>query len=111
MDRRKVLLLFGVAWISAAGLTWFLYASTKAPAVEKTIAILAAARDMPAGTRLLPGDLKTVRVPERDVPKSAILDRKQALDHPLLFPLTANEPLTASKIASATGAAGLRAIT
>jgi pilus assembly protein CpaB len=110
MDRRKVLLLFGIAWISAAGLTWFLYASTRAPRVEKTVAILAAAHDMAAGTRLLPGDLKTVRVPERDVPKAAIFDRKQALDHPLLFPLTANEPLTTSKIASATGAEGLPAI-
>jgi pilus assembly protein CpaB len=110
MDRRKVLLLFAIAWISAAGLTWFLYASTKAPRVEKTIAILAAAHDMAAGTRLLAGDLKTVHVPERDVPKSAILDRKQAIDRPLLFPLSTNEPLTTSKIASATGAEGLPAI-
>ena len=110
MDRRKILLLFGIAWISAAGLTWFLYASTKAPRVEKTVAILAAAHDMAAGTRLVAGDLKTVRVPERDVPKSAVLDRKQALDHPLLFPLTTNDPITAAKIASATGAEGLPAI-
>ena len=110
MDRRKVLLLFAIAWISAAGLTWFLYASTKTPRVEKTVAILAAAHDMEAGTRLLAGDLKTVHVPEHDVPRMAILDRKLALDRPLLFPLSANEPLTSSKIASATGAEGLPAI-
>ena len=52
MDRQKILLIFAGAWLSAALLTWFLYASTKAPKVEKTVAIQAAARDMPAGTRL-----------------------------------------------------------
>ena len=109
MDRRKVLLIFGAAWISAALLTWFLYASTKTPHVEKTVAILAAARDMPAGTRLRKGDVKTVHVPERDVPRMAYLDMTQALDRPLLFPISANEPITASKVASVTGAEGLPA--
>jgi pilus assembly protein CpaB len=75
--------------------------------VEKTIAVQAAARDMPAGTRLVKGDLKTVRFPERDVPKMALLDEKQLLDRPLLFPVSANEPLTASKVASLGGAEGV----
>src|SRR5712691_10206267 len=110
MDRQKVLLIFTGAWVSAGLLTWFLYASTKAPKVEKTVAIQAAARDMPAGTRLRKGDLKTVHVPERDMPKTALLDDKLAIDRPLLFPVSANEPLTSSKIASATGAEGLPAI-
>ena len=80
MDRQRILLIFGAyASISAALLTWFLYASTKAPRVEKTVAIQAAARDMPAGTRLTKNDLKTVRVPERDVPKAGIQDAKLAM--------------------------------
>jgi pilus assembly protein CpaB len=109
MDRQKALLIFGAAWLSAAVLTWFLYRTTTMPQVAKTIAILAAAHDMPAGTRLEKGDLKTVRIPEKDVPKTAILDEKQALDRPLLFPVGANEAITSSKIASATGAWGLAA--
>jgi pilus assembly protein CpaB len=110
MDRRKVLFLFALAWLSAAGLTWFLYASTKTPHVEKTIAILAAAREMEAGTRLQAGDVKTVHVLENDVPKLAILDKKQVLERALLFPVSANEPLTAEKIAGASGAEGLPAM-
>ena len=110
MDRQKVLLIFAGAWVSAALLTWFLYASTKAPRVEKTVAIQAATRDLPAGTRLRKTDLRAVRVFEKDVPKTAILDEKQALDRPLLFPVSANEPITLSKIASATGLEGLPAI-
>jgi len=109
MDRQKVMLIFGGAWISAALLTWFLYASVKTPRVEKMAAILAATRELPAGTRLRKGDLKPIRILERDVPKTAILDEKEALDRPLLFPLSANEPVTTTKIAGVTGIEGLPA--
>ena len=109
MDRQKVLLILAAAWISAAALTWFLYASTKAPRVEKTVAIWAAARDMAAGTLLRKGDLKTVHLQEKDAPKTAILDERLALDRPLLFPVSANEPITTSKVAGAKGIEGLPA--
>ena len=109
MDRQKALLIFGAAWLSAAVLTWVLYKSTKTPQVAKTVAIQAAARDMPAGTRLEKSDLKTVRYAEKDVPKTAILDEKQAIDRPLLFPVSANEAITSTKIATTTGASGLAA--
>jgi pilus assembly protein CpaB len=109
MDRRKILLIFAGAWCSAALLTWFLYASAKAPKVEKTVAVLAAARDLPAGTRMQKGDLKTVHILEKDAPKAAMVDEKLVLDRPLLFPVTANEPLTSSKVASIGGAEGLPA--
>src|SRR5713226_7360152 len=100
-------MIFIAAWVSAGLLTWFLYATTKAPKTEKTVAIQAAAHDMPAGTRLRPGDLKPMRVPEKDVPKLAIVDEKILLDRPLLFPISAGEPITLSKVASASGAEGL----
>jgi pilus assembly protein CpaB len=110
VDRSKILLIFIAAWISAALLTWFLYATTKAPHSEKMVAITAAARDMPAGTRLQKADLKTVRVPEKDVPKAAILDQKLAIDRPLLFPVGANEAIISNKVASSAGAEGLPAL-
>ncbi len=31
MDRNRILLLFGAAWVSAALLTWFLYSATAKP--------------------------------------------------------------------------------
>ena len=55
-------------------------------------------------------DLKTVRVPEKDVPKAAILDQKMAIDRPLLFPVGANEAIISNKVASAAGAEGLPAL-
>jgi pilus assembly protein CpaB len=109
MDRQKLLMVFAVAWVSAGLLVWLLYSTTKAPKVESTISILAAVNDMPAGTRLKRSDLKTVRVPEKDAPKLAITDINVVLDRPLLFPVSANEPLISSKVASAGGAEGLAA--
>jgi pilus assembly protein CpaB len=105
-----MVLVFIGAWISAALLTWFLYATTKAPHAEKMVAITAAARDMPAGTRLQKSDLKTIRVPEKDLPKTAIVDQKVLIDRPLLFPVGANEAISTAKVASAAGAEGLPAL-
>jgi pilus assembly protein CpaB len=107
MDRTKLLAIFAAAWVSAALLTWFLYTSIKTPRVEKTIAIEAASHDMPAGTRLRKEDLKTVRMTEKDAPKMAVGDEKLALERTLLFPMTANEPVTLSKISSVAGGEGL----
>lgn len=110
MDRSKIVLIFIGAWVSAALLTWFLYATTKAPHAEKMIAITAASRDMPAGTRLQKADLKTIRVPEKDVPKAAIVDQRVLIDRPLLFPINANEPIISGKVASVAGPEGLPAL-
>lgn len=100
MDRQKMLMIFGGAWISAALLTWLVYSVTKAPKGDKTATVIAAARDMPAGTRLRKGDVKLVKVGDKDIPKGAITDEKAALDHALLFPLSVNETVTVAKIAN-----------
>jgi len=105
-----MVLIFIAAWISAALLTWFLYWTTKAPHAEKMVAITAAARDMPAGTRLQKGDLKAVRVAEKDLPKTAVVDQRVLIDRPLLFPVGANEAISSTKVASAAGAEGLPAL-
>ncbi len=109
MDRQRYLMVFGVAWLSAALLTWFLYARTKAPQTEKIARVVAAARDMPAGTRLRKLDLKLVSIPEKDLPKSVVMDEKAALERALLFPVNVNEPLISTKLTGLSGAEGLPA--
>ena len=109
MDRQKILLIFGAAWVSAALLTYLLYSSMKAPKVEKTVAIQAAAHDMAAGTRLRKEDLKIVHVSEKDAPKAAITPESSIVDRPLLYPVYANEPITGGKISSVGGAEGIPA--
>jgi pilus assembly protein CpaB len=109
MDRQRILLIFGAAWVSAALLTWFLWAQTKAPKTEKTLPCVAAAHDMPAGTRLQKTDIRLVHIPERALPRTAVLDEASALDRVLLFPVNANEVLTNSRLTSVSRAEGLAA--
>jgi pilus assembly protein CpaB len=85
---------------------WFLYATTKAPRVEKTVAVVAAARDMPAGTLLKKGDIKTLALRENEVPRVAILNEKMAINRPLLLPVSAGELITLPKV----GAGGIEGL-
>ncbi len=109
MDRRKILMILGGAWVSALLLTWFLWAQTRAPKTEKTVKVVAAARDMGAGTKLRASDLKLVTVTEKEIPTAALLDVKLATDRALLFPVNVNETITVPKITTTAGADGLSA--
>jgi pilus assembly protein CpaB len=109
MDRQKALIIFGAAWVSAALLTWFLWWTAKSPKTEKTVACVAVTHDMPAGTRLKKSDLKLVRIPEKDLPKTAVLDLNTTQERVLLFPVNTNETLTSAKLTSTSRAEGIAA--
>src|SRR3954447_13038610 len=98
MDRQKKLLIFGVAWISAALLSWFVYAKTVAPQQEKQVRLVVATHDMPMGTLLRASDLKVVNYLERNVPRGAAYDPKDSVNRVLMVPLSNNEPVLASKL-------------
>ena len=107
MDRQKKLLIFAGAWISAALLSWFVYAKTVAPQQEKQVRLLVATHDMPIGTLLRPSDLKLVNYLERNVPKGAASDPKDATSRVLLAPISNNELVLASKLSGATTVEGM----
>jgi pilus assembly protein CpaB len=109
MDRQKILIIFAGAWVSAALLTWLVYAKSSGSKSIKTTPVIAANRDLPAGTRLTKRDLKKLNLADNDLPKTAILDETALLDRALLFPVSENEPITTSKVASLGGAEGLSA--
>lgn len=109
MDRQKILIIFGVAWLSAALLTWLFVSRTRASAKAKTVRIMAALRDLPIGTLVKKGDLKSVEVPEKDLPRGALLKDTEAIDRALLYPVSANEPLTSAKLSTTAGAEGVPA--
>lgn len=109
MDRQRLLMIFAAAWVSAALLTWFLYARTKAPKTEAMARIVAAARDLPAGTRIGKDDVRLVSVAQHDVPKGAVLRYEDIKDRALLVPVNSNEPITVSRLSSLAGAEGVAA--
>jgi pilus assembly protein CpaB len=109
LDRQKILMIFGGALLCAFLMSWFVYAKTQGPKQETMIRVVAAARDMGAGTRVKPGDLKLVTVPEKDQPKNAMTDPKIAVDRVLLFPTTTGELMVSTKLTSQGGIEGLAA--
>ena len=110
MDRNKILTIFGIAWLSAALLTWFLYAKTQAPKQEKTIKIVAAARDLQAGARVGKGDVKLITLLERDAPRQVLITEAEALGRAVLYPISANEPINPGRLTSAQGSEGAAAL-
>ena len=107
MDRQKKLLIFGACWVSAALLTWFVYATAVAPKTEKQVRVVVAARDMPLGKLLQPGDLKLANLPEKDAPKGVVLKTSDAVNRVMLLPILANEPILTSKLSGTTTMEGL----
>ena len=107
MDRQKKLLIFGACWVSAALLTWFVYATTVAPRAEKQVRVVVAAHDLGLGTLLKTSDLKLVNVLEKDAPKGVVLKASDALNRVILYPLLANEPILATKLSGTTTVEGL----
>jgi pilus assembly protein CpaB len=107
LERQRVLMIFGAALVCAFLMSWFVYAKTQGPKTENLARVVAAARDMSAGTRLKPSDVKLVGMSEKDVPKNAMLDPKVAIDRVLLFPMNANEPVVTNKLTVQGGIEGL----
>ncbi len=96
MDKRKILTLFGIAWISAALLTWFLYANTvKARPAEPHAWSSSRRTILPLGVTLKKADLKPVHLLAQDIPKYAVFTEAEALRRVTLYPMSANEPFTA----------------
>jgi pilus assembly protein CpaB len=109
MGRQKQFLLFGVAWVSAALLAWFLYAHAIAPQEEKKASVVVAAHDMPLGTLLRQSDVKMVKYPEKDIPKGVLLQARDAWNKVLMVPMNRNEPVLLSKLSATTSAEGVSA--
>jgi pilus assembly protein CpaB len=109
MDRRKLLTVFGIAWISAALLTWILYANTVKARPQDRKVVIVAARDLPLGVTLKKGDLKQVQLLEQDIPKYAIFTEAEALRRVVLYPMSSNEPFTTLKLSNVDGPEGIMA--
>src|SRR2546426_6308574 len=103
--------IFAVAWISAALLSWFLYKRTQAPQQERSMIVLAAGRNLPAGTLVKDTDLARITLRERETPAGAIpaTRKADAVNRALLVDVTANEPLLDQKLSRRTGIEGIAA--
>jgi len=104
-------MIFAVAWVSAAALSWFLYNRTRAPQQERVTVVLAAGRNLPAGTMLKESDLGRITLRQQEAPLGAIpaARKPEILSRTLLVDVAAREPLLEQKLALRTGAEGIAA--
>jgi len=111
VDRTRVITIFAVAWISAAALSWFLYKKMRAPQQEKSVLVVAASRNLSAGTLVKESDLTSITVRQPEVPLGAILVARKAdaVNRAVLVDVTANEPLLDQKLARWGGIEGIAA--
>ena len=110
MDRQKIIMIFGGAWLSAALLTWFVFSRTTSAKTEKMVQVIAAAKDLPAGSRLKKSDIKRISIPEKDAPKLAASIEESVIDRVLLHPLSEGESIVSTKLVMSGGADGIAAM-
>jgi pilus assembly protein CpaB len=110
MQRHRVLTAFGIAWLSALVLSWWLYKTSTAPQAPDVVRIVAATKDLPIGKRLEASDLKMISVDRNDVPKGAFLKTADLVDRAVAVPMSMNEAVLASKLAGRGSGDGLTAL-
>jgi pilus assembly protein CpaB len=107
MDRNRTILILAVAWISAGLLSWFVYATAVAPRTEPQKPVVVTARDMALGTKLTGADVKLANLPERTVPKGAVVQVKDAAGRVLLAAVSTNEPILGSRLSEPNASEGI----
>lgn len=110
MQRHRILLAFGVAWLSALLLSWWVYQRTTAPQSRETALVVAAAKDLPVGKRVEAADLKFIAVDRKDLPKGAFLKVAEVVDRAVTAPITASELVLEGKLAAKGSGEGLTAL-
>ena len=111
MQRNRVLIVFGIAWFSALVLSYWVFRRSSAPqAPPDLVSVVAAAKDLPAGTRLQAGDLKLVSLNRKDLPKGAFTKTADVVDHAVVTPLSASEIVLGARLAGKGTGEGLSAL-
>ncbi len=110
MNRNRVILFFGAAWLAAGLLSWMIFRRATAPSARDTVQVVAAARELPVGRRLAAADLKLAEIARKDLPVGHIANTSDVLARAVLLPLSANELILESKLAPKQGGEGLTAI-
>jgi len=110
MQRHRVLIAFGVAWISAVVLSWWVYRTSTAPQARDVVRIVAAAKDVPTGKRLDLSDVKLIAIDRKDLPKGAFQKTSDVVDRTVVVPIFASEAVLSSKLAGKGSGEGLTAL-
>jgi pilus assembly protein CpaB len=110
MQRNQVLIAFGIAWLSALVLSWWVYRTTTAPQKRDSVSVVAAARDLPVGKKIQASDLKLIALDRKDLPKGAFVKGADVVDRVVAVALFASETVLSGKLAAKGSGEGLTAL-
>jgi pilus assembly protein CpaB len=110
MQRHRVLIAFGIAWLSALVLSWWVYKTGAAPQKRDSVAVVAATQDLPIGKRIQASDLKLINLDRKDLPKGAFLKTADVLDRAVAVPVSASEVMLSAKLAAKGSGDGITAL-
>jgi pilus assembly protein CpaB len=110
MQRHRVLIAFGIAWLSALILSWWVYRTSTAPQSRTVVRIVAAAKDLSVGKRIEAPDLKLIAIDPKDLPKGAFQKTADVLDRAVAVSMTASEPVLNTKLSGKGSGEGLTAL-
>lgn len=101
---------FGIAWLSALLLSWWVYKRTSAPQSRDLVSVVAAGRDLPVGKRILAEDLKLLSLDRKDLPKGVFLKSADLVDRSVAVPIIAGEVVLNGKLTAKGSGEGLTAL-
>lgn len=110
MQRHRVLVVFGISWLSALLLSWWVYQKSTEPEARDVVYAVAAARDLPVGSRIQADSLKLVTLDRKDLPAGAFLKTSDLVDRAVSVPVTASEVVLTGKLAAKGSGEGLTAL-
>lgn len=110
MQRHRVLIAFGIAWLSALLLSWWVFQRSTAPESRDVVYVVAAAPDLPIGKRIELADLKLVALDRKDLPKGAFFKKEDVVERALAVPVAASELILSGKLAVKGSGEGLTAL-
>jgi pilus assembly protein CpaB len=110
MNRTRMIVFAFFALALSAAVTYYAYRmlSTRlSPPTEETVAIVVAADKLSLGTRLTPQLLRVANWPKANLPEGRFSDPAEVDGRGVIVPMSANEPVLESKLASKEAGAGL----
>src|SRR5881409_1725915 len=110
MQRHRVLVAFGIAWMTALLLSWWVYKKTTAPQLRDLITVAAAAHDLGIGRRIQADDLKLVTLDRKDLPRGVFVKTSDVVDRAVAVPIFAGEIVLNAKLATKGSGDGLTAL-
>jgi pilus assembly protein CpaB len=110
MQRNQVLIAFGVAWLTALVLSWWVYRTGTAPQKRDSVSVVAAAKELPVGKKIQASDLKVIALDRKDLPKGAFTKNADLLDRVVLIPISTSEVVLTGKLAGRGSGEGLTAL-